>query len=161
LQQVLIKSEIFLRGAISVGDLYVDTEKNQIIGKAFIQAYELESTVAKYPRVIMDNKIIEFLGLTSSQDLIVKVNQCNHQSNIFYGSEVLYDWNNYGNSLEKDVPLFIDYLNTPFKGNFFDVCELIQKNSIDIHLYEKYLWLSRYLITKTNDKYLINKLNKI
>lgn len=161
LQQILIESEIFSRGAISVGDLHVDTAKNQIIGKAFIQAYELESTLAKYPRVIIDNKIIEFLDLISSQDLIVKVNQCNNQNNMFYGDEILYDWNNYGYSLEKDVPLFIDYLNTPFKKNFSNICKLIQKNSINIHVYEKYLWLSRYLITKTDDKALINELKKV
>lgn len=161
LQQALLKSEIFLRGAISVGDLYINIKENQIIGKAYIQACELEKTMAKYPRVILDNKIIEFLNLASSQDLIQRINQCNSQHILSYEDEVLYDWDKYGHLLEKDVPLFIDYLNTPYSGNFYTVCQLIQKNAMDIKVYDKHLWLSKYLISKTKDTALINKLKNV
>lgn len=161
LQQVLLESEIFLRGAISVGDLHLNIKKNQIIGKAFLQAYGLESTIAKYPRVILDNKITKFLNLTSSQELIQNVNNINNHHALFYGDEVLYDWDKYGHLLEKDVPLFIDYLNTQYSTKFSTVCQLIQKNALNINVYDKYLWLSKYLISKTADVTLIEELKKV
>lgn len=161
LQQYLIESDIFLRGAISEGDLYINLPNNQIVGKALTKAYELESKFAKYPRVILDNEIINSMNYIASQELITAVNQCNNKDAFSYGNEILYDWYKYGNTLEKDMPLFIDYLNSPFKAKFNDVCKSIQTNAANIHVYEKYLWLAKYLTTKACDKSLISELNKV
>lgn len=47
---------IWTRGAISVGKLYMNAEKNIVVGQAFVDAYMLER-VANYPRIIIDPKI--------------------------------------------------------------------------------------------------------
>ena len=44
-----------IRGAIDFGDIYWD--KNELIGPAFINAYRLESEVAKSSRVILSSKL--------------------------------------------------------------------------------------------------------
>ncbi|HID27329.1 MAG TPA: hypothetical protein EYP22_05835 [Methanosarcinales archaeon] len=52
LQVYLASKDIWLRGAITSGETFIDVEENQIIGKAYIDAYKLESNYAIYPRVI-------------------------------------------------------------------------------------------------------------
>lgn len=74
---------------------------------------------------------------------------------------VLYDWDNVKNSsivLEKDIPLFIDYLD--FATSFLEetyihtIIENIEKNMYDnINLYKKFKWLSMYLLTKLDITY--------
>lgn len=53
--QLAWNHNILLRGAITVGDIY--HENDMVFGPAMIEAYELESTKAIYPRIILDPKI--------------------------------------------------------------------------------------------------------
>lgn len=48
-----------IRGGIDFGDIYWD--ENEIIGPAFINAYEIESKIAKSSRVVCSEKFIKFL----------------------------------------------------------------------------------------------------
>lgn len=52
---------IWIRGAISIGSIYFNRENNIVIGSGLNTAYLLES-LAKYPRVIIDPKIISAGG---------------------------------------------------------------------------------------------------
>lgn len=52
LQLDLMKNGVFIRGCVSKGNLY--HKGNYIYGPALIDAYEGESQMAKYPRVILD-----------------------------------------------------------------------------------------------------------
>ena len=61
IQQHLALKNIWLRGAISSGDTYFNSDKRQIVGPAYINAYLLEGSVAVSPRVVLDSKIIEEL----------------------------------------------------------------------------------------------------
>lgn len=45
-----------LRGAVTIGDLYHTPQ--HVVGPAMVVAYELESKVAKYPRVIIDPQVL-------------------------------------------------------------------------------------------------------
>lgn len=73
LQYVLaIKSKIWTRGAVSVGDLFIDEKNNVLVGPAFVQAFELEKK-ANYPRVIIDPKICSFFDLTP-HSFVEKIN---------------------------------------------------------------------------------------
>lgn len=58
LQSGLLSEGIIVRGAISRGDLFVDQENNIIVGAGLVHSFALESA-AKYPRVIVDRKVIE------------------------------------------------------------------------------------------------------
>jgi len=62
IQAGMITSEnILLRGGIAYGDIYV--EKNMIFGKGLIRAYDLESSFANYPRIILAPELVQELML--------------------------------------------------------------------------------------------------
>lgn len=146
LQSYLSFHDIWLRGAISSGEAYFNQEKNQIIGKAYINAYLLESKVSN-PKVILDNKIIKELQFSNSKDFINDINN----NNSIMDSNVLYDWGN-NNRIKKDFPLFIDYISFPLKNENVYIIEDIVKNiekNIYIHtsLYTKYKWTADYILS--------------
>jgi hypothetical protein len=49
-----------LRGAIDFGDIYWD--KNELVGPAFINAYRLESEIARVSRVLVSSKLNKLLS---------------------------------------------------------------------------------------------------
>ncbi len=55
----LLSREILCRGAVSYGKLYHN--KNLIFGPALVDAYETESKAALYPRVILDNSVLDIM----------------------------------------------------------------------------------------------------
>jgi hypothetical protein len=59
IQAELIEKEILIRGAVTVGDICM--ERGLIFGPALIRAYELESKVATYPRIVIDGMVFERL----------------------------------------------------------------------------------------------------
>jgi hypothetical protein len=74
LQYILaVKAKIWTRGAVSVGDLFIEQERNLLVGQAFVQAYELEQ-LADYPRVIIDPKTLKFFNMSQS-DFIRKIDE--------------------------------------------------------------------------------------
>lgn len=48
------KSDLFFRGSITAGSLYYDEKLHFVFGSGLIRAYELESSEAIYPRIIID-----------------------------------------------------------------------------------------------------------
>ena len=57
LQYSLFTKGILIRGGISYGKLYHD--ENYLFGKGLIKAYLFESEYADYPRILVDNDLIE------------------------------------------------------------------------------------------------------
>lgn len=51
----LLKHGYFCRGAVVKGKLYHDEET--VFGEALVHAYRLESTIAKYPRIILPRDV--------------------------------------------------------------------------------------------------------
>lgn len=63
-QRMLIQECRYLsRGAITVGDLYID--ENIVWGKGLVRAYQLENDIAIFPRVIIDSEVLPALDLSS------------------------------------------------------------------------------------------------
>jgi len=58
----LLRENVLLRGAVAYGNLFVDNNSNTYFGTALNKAYELESTVAKYPRIILSSDLIKQLS---------------------------------------------------------------------------------------------------
>ena len=56
-QGELIDFDIIIRGGVSVGDIYMSG--GRVFGPGLIQAYELESKYALYPRIIIDPQLIQ------------------------------------------------------------------------------------------------------
>lgn len=63
--ELAINERIWTRGAISIGPLHFKSEENILVGKSFVQAYNLEAT-ADYPRLLIDPQIFKNFGLTSN-----------------------------------------------------------------------------------------------
>jgi hypothetical protein len=61
LQFHLATSNIYLRGALSMSDLYMD--ENIVLGPALLEAYELESKTAIHPRIILSKEVIKTLNI--------------------------------------------------------------------------------------------------
>jgi hypothetical protein len=93
-QGELIRDGVLLRGAVTVGEIYV--QDGISFGPGLIRAYELESTVALYPRVIADPVIFEKLQLTPS------LGAHSYEEDIQYLRQVL--------SKDNDGVWYLDYL---------------------------------------------------
>ncbi|MGA2322399.1 MAG: hypothetical protein ABSG22_00955 [Sedimentisphaerales bacterium] len=63
LQDRLWERGICLRGAITIGDMYWPNVNNDItVGLGLIEAYELETEVAIYPRIIVSEKLFSYIN---------------------------------------------------------------------------------------------------
>ncbi len=93
-QGELIRDGVLLRGAVTVGQIYV--QDGISFGPGLIRAYELESTVALYPRVIADPVIFKKLRLTPS------LGAHDYEEDIKYLRQVL--------SQDNDGIWYLDYL---------------------------------------------------
>jgi hypothetical protein len=150
----LFKAEILLRGGISVGKAYFDLKRKIVVGPAFVDAYELESKGALYPRVIVTPKLINELELQNQVDLILSVNEEYKSSK----QRALFNWDSHGDGglrrLQKDVPFFVDFLRSnegdisAIRKRCDDTVHLINKMAlIGIEHYSKYKWLEDYWLT--------------
>lgn len=161
LQYILAKNNIWVRGGVSCGEMEIsessvnDQQKFlRMYGKPLIQAYEIESKIAKYPRIVIDPSVIEFLGFDTTTDMIKKINENINYSN--WKGDVLFSWPSKPNRIPHDVPLFIDYLEYLFHdfGHFEqdksdNFVEVIRKNlNKSPQHYEKYRWVADYLMSK-------------
>lgn len=64
IQLDLASKGIILRGGVSIGELY--HKKETVFGPAMIKSYELESKNAIYPRIILDEKLLEYAYVNPS-----------------------------------------------------------------------------------------------
>lgn len=120
-----------IRGAITVGDLYID--EDIIFGPALLEAYEAESKLATFPRVILcENAVNEYKPAWTRKipDLL----------------------------MDSDNKVFIDYLHAtvmiaypddrPFTeftdGHKITIVENLQKYKNDPHIRAKYEWAAVY-----------------
>lgn len=163
IQERLALENIWIRGAVSYGDTYFDNSKGQIVGQAYIDAYLLQEEIAINPRVIIDSKIINDLGFSSSQELIWVINTQQHEKQESdWGDKVIFSWesNNVSaiNTISQDVPLFIDYFYRIISNKDYDkltrIIENIKKNIYsEIRIYTKYRWIVNYLRSITSVHY--------
>jgi hypothetical protein len=154
IQATLAKKNIWVRGAISSGLAFFDAQKQNVVGSAYVNAYLLEQRLAIYPRVILDHKIINELGKTSSQDLIEEINNPNDGGPPFtnWRGNILFNWKDTQENstmLTQDIALFVDYLS-PTISHPRELGVLINniENKIysDNNIYSKFRWTIDYLI---------------
>lgn len=155
IQQRLALENIWFRGAIACGDTFFDSETNQIVGPAYIDAFLLEEEFAIYPRVILDSKIIKQLEFTTAHELILGINRIvDTDIESDWGEKVLFNWYE-GNvsaktSIPQDVPFFIDYIYPLVeKRDKVSLQKIITNIKIniyeDINIYSKHRWLTNYV----------------
>ncbi len=55
--KLMDKADIFVRGALTIGDIHHDEEA--VYGPAVIDGYEIESKLCNFPRVVIDPKVLQ------------------------------------------------------------------------------------------------------
>lgn len=142
-QSDLIRNGVFLRGGMSYGDVCI--VDNKVFGRAIIDAYQMESMHALYPRIAL------------SPDLILE-----HTRNPFlrkHGHTVEDEYNHIRRLLRKgdDGIFYIDYARA-VESELDNIDEyplflrhhrelIIQgaeKNKLNQNILNKYLWLATY-----------------
>lgn len=132
IQVEFLKKKYLTRGGITIGDFFCDDV--MVWGNALVKAYELESKVAVYPRVIIEPELIRELNLVSEDD------------KSHYKKWIRQD---------KDSFFYIDYLNNCLKNAWMLCLGMLEdsdievgKNLKDVKVCQKWLWLRSYLREK-------------
>ena len=139
----LTASGLLLRGAVTFGDVFHDG--GVVVGPAMVKAYEMESSIAIYPRVIVDPGLIDF-AVSSWTKTPNKDIQQQHMMNMLRPSE-----NNY---------YYIDFLNCQSELGYSypdflsKVRNIIDEGltSTDFKVKSKYEWLEKYYQETTNQR---------
>lgn len=115
-----------MRGGITKGEILVNEQLNILLGLAVNKAYELESTEAKYPRIILDTTI----------RLDNRLEQCVKKDS---DGVIYFDFIQY---LQK----YKDYkFNKETKQLFIEFIQEYIKESKDDKIKDKYRWFEKYL----------------
>jgi len=134
-QRVFLEQNILTRGSITYGDLYI--YELMVWGKALIDAYELENTVANYPRVVISDKILTLASLWSgTQNELLQLNNITQDfDGEFYLNYLNYPQDNkIQQLLSSSLKATDEYLKTEQNGR----------------IVQKYKWHRNYLLSLTN-----------
>lgn len=127
--QYLLRFGLMPRGGICKGRLYFDD--SFVLGKALVKAYKMESEKAIYPRIIVDDEVVNDLSDYVKQDVV-------------FVDKIDKEW-----VLDLFTPYGVDYEN--IKNQLHDVhswfderYEQIKKEKNN-KVCAKYYWLDNYL----------------
>jgi hypothetical protein len=139
----LAERGFLLRGAVTLGDLY--HTGRHVVGPAMVHAYEMESQLARYPRVIVDPAVIRLARRRRNEDH-------SPDDEERYIRDFITE--------DEDGQLFIDYISwnavvavagaddEGYPDYLATLCRLLRSGLAhsDPRVAEKYLWLHpRYL----------------
>lgn len=68
-KKILVDKKRLLRGALEYGSIYIDSEKKQVFGPAFIKAYLCQENEAIYPRIIIGDSVKKLDSYSKLKDL--------------------------------------------------------------------------------------------
>ena len=133
IQVEFLKHGLLSRGGIATGSFFCD--ELMVWGKGLVKAYGLESTVAIYPRIIIEPELIGELGLTRPDCLFEKTQKWIVQ--------------------DEDSLFVVDYLNEFLRNkDLFGLAllKIVEKKlsefSGNIKICQKWLWLNNYISNK-------------
>lgn len=150
IQTRFIMEDIWIRGAVSFGKTCFLKDKNIVLGEGLISAYLLEKQ-AKYPRVIIDSRIINIIGTDSSNFLdIVNGTILDNKIELIHPVRIGFENDSY----------FVDYAQKliidGIQGDTLEkIYYIIKNNMYKEHAYfSKYLWVKNYLTDAANKQLL-------
>lgn len=128
----------FVRGAISIGDLYIDD--TVVVGRGFTEAYKGESQLARDPRIILTDSSVK--AVKKHLEYYADLNQSPQSRDLYRDS---------------DGQLFLNYLESvliaendqgPFYAELQKHREMIEKRLDEFRtkpsIWSKYLWVANY-----------------
>ena len=134
----LVQNGFLIRGGISIGRLHHSQEF--VFGEALVKAYELESNLAKFPRIILHRDVIDICKEFGDHHPTQEEKYLNQ---IILEDEDGQSYLNYFESAisEFDEPIIdtLTYIKT-IHDNFLDGFDYIQSSD---PIYEKLNWLNR------------------
>lgn len=145
IQLDLANRGIILRGGVSIGELYHNRET--IFGPAMIKAYELESKNAIYPRIILDQKLLDYAYENPSD-------HHNSEQEMEYILGLI--------EMDKDGYWYTDFLSQEGELDYqSDIVYIFDKlkeitlkgiKSSNESVKQKYLWLDSYIKSFQNEE---------
>lgn len=153
---------LVIRGGAAYGDVYYDENKNMFFGDAVNKAYQYESKIAKYPRIVLDEYVAEkVIKYTRRIDKCYKKRRKNGGLTFddHVGCIVSLDsdrkyYLNYFNSIQhgRNYSLIIKKSNKQFLKDIISMCNerivLFRENE---HVRVKYEWLKKYAEKSINE----------
>ena len=125
LQNALIAEGFFVRGGLSLGSLHLSD--HLLFGPALVEAYDLESTAAVHPRIVLSRAAAATQRGTADASMLL---------------------------CDDDGQTFIDYLGASFdepddpspllQGHRDTVVDRLHRSRRHKRLWEKYRWLAEY-----------------
>lgn len=130
IQHHFLHHKYLVRGGISLGDFFVDDV--MLWGTALTRAYEIESTIAIYPRIVLDPHLVGQISIVNNQTLQNWLSQ--DIDSLFYinylQKKIMRDNNNF-------LPLVIMRLE--------EAEHLLLDAGENIKVHQKILWHLNYL----------------
>jgi len=136
-QRELVSSGFFVRGAVALGEAYMDDEI--VFGDALLRAYEGENTLARDPRIILTDSAMDLVRL--------HLNYCGKTEDSPYNDVLLKD---------ADGQTFINYMEIVIegrerkqvRGNFRRHKQVVetqlQRFNGQPRIWSKYAWVAAY-----------------
>jgi len=128
---------IWIRGAITIGDIHFNRELNIVVGNGLTQAYLLESQ-AKFPRVIINPAIVQ--GFLTRQKFI-------DTYNVKRNTPLIFQPNNFSKFVEDDA-IFVTFLERIIELDMDKLDIIYDHIKEELYKgqehYQKYLWLKNY-----------------
>ncbi len=133
---------VFLRGAVTIADICV--EDGIVFGPAVVTAYELESSQAIYPRILVDSAVFDHFRAHPT------LLGASHHT-----AEQDFEYLNHYAIKDDDGRLYINYLSGNHLGEFQDVLNVLDRHYMRIkaaseiakdseHALNKYRWCANY-----------------
>lgn len=132
-----LRRGIILRGAIAIGEMYIDLDNNLVFGGPLVEAIENEIKLAIYPRIIIAKSLLDYIHS------LKKTKQSKYYNDRFVEPSIQRDF---------DGMFYFHYLHLPFCLN--DSKELIiikttietniKNNKENLGALSKWRWLAIY-----------------
>nr|WP_146219548.1 hypothetical protein [Pseudomonas sp. RW407] len=124
IQKSLLSRNILTRGGIAFGKHYQDDKT--LYSEALIKAYNLETKIAKFPRVIIEHDLLDWLR--NDQDTTPE--QIKQAASLTL--------------IDKDDQIFLDYLTPELLSHSLEILNSTTKLKYTSGVLEKYQWLDSY-----------------
>ena len=164
IQSRLMFHGIWLRGAITIGELEIQNYKDAqvVVGQGLADAYELETRLAIYPRVIIDARVYQRLGISRGDLQKRLVDENSSLKEPLY--DPMGDDRREGfalNSLLISDAVWVNYLEFALENEskIRSLCEIIKSDmySSQTH-FTKYKWVQSYLHAMLRRDHTIDRL---